>query len=144
PFEKIGLGTRHARVRRAQEAVELAPAAAEPDEAQQAEQRAAVRRLRQAAARRDRDGYSERAEAGLERCAPALQGWADDRDPLRRRARADEREHLAADELERRPRARAFEEADGAADLLAPRRIVVEEVPLDVRERRVRELVEPR
>src|SRR5262249_48864311 len=90
-LEEIRLRPRHARERRAQEAVELAPAAAEPDEAEQAEQRTAVRRLRQAAARRDRDRDAERAEAGLERRAPALERRADDRDSLGRGARADER-----------------------------------------------------
>ena len=115
-LEEVRLRTRHAGVRGAQEAVELAAPAAEPDEAEQAEQRAAERRLRQPRPRGDGDRNAERAEPGLERRAPALERGTDDRDLLRRGPAADQREHLLADELQRRARAGAFEEAHCAGD----------------------------
>ena len=143
-LEEVRLRPRHSGVRRAQEAVELAPAAAEPDEAEQADERAPERRLRKSRPRCDRNGDAKRAEPGLERRAPAVQRGTDDRDLLRRSAGPHEREDLAADQLERRPGAGALEEADGAARLRLLRRLVTEQVPLDVRESRMSEVVEPR
>ena len=99
PLEEIRLRSRHAGVRRTQEAVELSAAAAEPHEAEQAEQRAAERRLRQPRPRGDRDRDSERAEPGFERRAPALERGTDDCDLLRSRPAADQSEHFLADEL---------------------------------------------
>ena len=143
-LEKVRLRARHARIRRTEEAVELAPAAAQPDEPEQTQERAAEGRLRQPRPRRHRDGNAERAEPGLERRAPALERRTDDRDLLRGGAGPYERQDLATDELERRPRSRALEEAHCASRLRLLRRRVVEEPALDVGQRGMREVVEAR
>ena len=57
---------------------------------------------------------------------------------------ADEREDLVGDELERPARAGALEEADGALERRRGARPVDEQRPLEVRERRMRVLVEAR
>ena len=84
---------------------------------------------------------AERAERGLERRAQAVDARADDADALRRRAAAEQREQLLADELERAARARALEEANRAVDRHAARGdSSAEERALEMRERRVRDL----
>ena len=134
-FEEVRLRTRHAGVRRAQEAVELSAPAAEPHEAEQAEQRAAERCLRQPRPRSDGDRNTERAEPGFERRAPALERGTDDRDLLRRRPAADQGEHLLADELQRRARSGAFEEAHRSAGGRRFADVVDEQLALEMRER---------
>ncbi len=64
----------------------------------------------------------------------------DDPDPLRRRSRAQQREQLLADELERAARTGALEEADRAVARDRRRRLVAEQRALEMRERGMREL----
>src|SRR5262249_3613023 len=143
-LEEVDLRARDSRIARAQEPVEIAPASAEPCEAEQVEQRRAERRLREPWARGNRDRNAERAERGLEGCAPALERRTDDRDALGSGAAAYEREDLLADELERRAGARALEEANGAVECRRLPGFVDEQSSLDVRERGRRDLAEAR
>ena len=63
----------------------------------------------------------------------------DDADALRRRAGAEQREELLADELERAARPRALEEADGAVERPRVAARVGEQRALEMGERRVRQ-----
>ena len=141
-LDVVGVRAGEPGVRRADVAEELAPAAAEPGEAEQRQQRAPVRRGLEAGRRLDGVRDAERAEGGLERRLEAVDRRADDADPLGRRAAADQLEDLVADELERAARAGALEEADRALDRRRGRRRVGEERPLDVRDRGMGDVVE--
>ena len=129
PSTAIG-GTRRARAAAALPGVAQQLRAAR---ARAASSRAGLRRL-------DRVRHPERAEHRLERRAPALERRRDQRDPLGRRAAADELEQLLADQLERAARAGAFEEADGAVELGAATPALDEQRALEMRERRMRVL----
>ncbi len=142
-LEEVGVRPGEARVRRAQEAVELAATAALPREAEQREERLAERRRAEPDAALDGERNAKRAERGLERRPQPFERRPDERDLVRRSSGLDQREDLLADELERRPHARALEEADGAFERRTGCRIVPEERPLEVRDRGVRVLREP-
>ena len=139
-FGEVDARPSDARVRRAEKGVQLAPAAPEPGEAEQREQRVPERRRREAQPRLDRERDAERRERRLERCPPALDRRDDDRDRLGRRAVAQQTEQLVADELDRAPGPGALEEADGAADRRRLGGGGLEERALEVRERRRRVL----
>jgi hypothetical protein len=117
--------------RRAQEGEQLGAAAAEPVEAEKCEKRRAEGRLTEPRPLLDRVRDSERAEHGLERRTPALDRLADDADPLRRRARADERDDLGGDELRSAAHARALEEVHRAVERDLRRGRVGKELALD-------------
>jgi len=74
-----------------QEAEEIAAVAREPGEPEQPQGRAAEERLREPHAAVDRERDSRRPEHRVERSAPAVEGRADERDLLRRRAGAHRR-----------------------------------------------------
>src|SRR4029079_8805574 len=137
-FEEVRVGTREARIRRAEEAEQVAPAPAEPGVAEERENRPTEGGLRRPDGPLERMGYAERSERRLEGSAYALQGRADDQDLLRRRTGAQELEDLVADQLERRTRAGALEEADPALGRRRRRRRVLEKASLEMCERRVR------
>ena len=125
---------------RAEVGEEIAPRAAEPREAQHRGKRMTERRLREPHLAVDRVRDTEGGERGLQRRAAALDARADDPDRLRRNPRAQQREQLLADQLERAAGARAFEEADGAVQRHGRRRLVAEQRALEMRDRRVRSL----
>src|SRR5262249_51249830 len=129
-----------ARVRGAEECEELLAAAPRPREPEQRRERVADRRRAEASPHLDRVRDAEAPEGGLERRPEALRGGHDERDLLRDDAVAEEREHLARDELERVPGARAPEEAHRARGRERPCRRAFEERPLEVCERRRRVL----
>ena len=142
PLEEVGARPSEPRERRAQERVELAPAAAEPGKAEHREQRLAERCRAEPDPPLDRKGNAQRPEGRVERGAHALERRGHEGDLLRRRARLDEREDLLSDQLEGRPRARGLEEAHRAVegdDFVGP---VLEERPLEVRERRMSDVGE--
>ena len=140
-LEVVGMRAGEARVRRAQEPEEIAAAARLPQEAERGEQRVAERRLPQPDAALDRVGHARCGEHGLERRPQPVDRRADERDGLRRGAVAQEAEHLGRDELERAARARRFQEANGAFERRRiDARTVREDRPLEMRERRVRDL----
>ena len=97
------------------------------------------RRLREAQLAVDGVGDAERAEHRLERAADPLVSRHDEPDPLRRHAAADEREHLLSHELERAATAGSLEEADHAVERRRLTRLVGEERPFEMRERRRRD-----
>ena len=111
PLQIIDMCARQSRVGRPQERIERGTAAVEPDEAEQRAQRVPVRRLRQPEPALDGERDPEGRERGLERCACSLDGRADHGNFLRVDARAEQPEDLFSDELVRRARAGAFEEA---------------------------------
>src|SRR5207253_11387658 len=115
-LDEVDARARQARVRAAQGSDQLAPAAAGPREAEEREERVAERRLCKPAPLFELVRDAERAEHGLERRAPALERRADDADAFGRRARANEREQLLADHLERAARAGTLEKANGAVE----------------------------
>src|SRR5207302_6880622 len=82
PLEIVDVRSREAGVRRSQEAVQLAPAAAAPREPQQREQRLPEQRLRQRDPSVDRVWDAERPEGRFEWRAVSLDRRADDGDPL--------------------------------------------------------------
>ena len=86
----------------------------------------------------ERVGDAERTEGRLEGRAQALDRRADDQDLLRRRAGAEELEDLVGDQLERGAGACALEQADRALGRRRRRRLILEQGPLEVGERRVR------
>jgi hypothetical protein len=94
--------------------------------------------------RPDRIRDPEAAQHGLDRGAPRIEGGRDQRDLLGCGAPANEREELLADELERAAGSCALEEADGGVELGRRRRRLLEERPLEMRERRVLVLGRPR
>ena len=73
--------------------------------------------------------------------AVAIEVRAHDEDLLGSRAAPDQVEHLLGDQLERSARARAFEKANRPVELGACRRLLGEEVALEVRERSRGDLV---
>ena len=99
-------------------------------------ERLAERRLRDPHLAVDRVRDAELAEHGVEHAAHAVDAGHDDADLLRRRARADEREQLLADELERPAAAGALEEVDRAVERRRLAGLVLEERALEMRERR--------
>ena len=103
----------------------------------------AERRRAEANPRLDRVRDAEPAENGLERCAPLLDRRRDQRDLLGRRAAADQRDQLLADELERPAGTGAFEEAERGIEVGRRRRRLLEEGALEVREGRMRVLGRP-
>ena len=135
PFEEVDVVAAETRVRRAHEPVEVVAAAAEPGEAQQREQRAAERRLAEPRRALGRVRDAEPGERRLERRAPALERWRDDRDVSRVRAAADELEDLLAHELEHAARTRCLEEAHRSLEGRSGRVTVDEQPPLEMRER---------
>ena len=144
PLEEVDVRAGEAREGRSQVRVEVAPAALLPGEAEQCEQRLPERRLREPHAPLDREGDPERGERRVDRRPPALERGHDDRDLLQRGACVRQLADLLRDELERAPASRSLEEAQRALELGAGRRLVGEEVTLDVCERRVAVLGRPR
>ena len=141
PFEEVDVRAREAGEGRAEERVEVAAAALLPGEAEQRQQGLPERRLAEPEPALDGEGDAERAEHRLDRGARALDGRDHERDLLQRDAGGGELPNLLRDELERAARAGRLEEADRAVERRrVGRRIVVEEVPLEVRERRRRVL----
>ena len=140
-FDEVDGTALDAGERRAQEREEIAARAAEPREAEQRDERLAERRLREAHLAVDRIRDAERPERRLERSAQA-RSTLGQMTPiaLGRRAGAQEREQLLADELERTARAGGLEEADRAVDRDGLVRLVGEERALEMRERRLRDL----
>ena len=135
PSAKSTLERADPRVRRAQEGVQLAPAAARPGELQQREQRMSERRRREPRPRLDRERDLEHGEHGLERLAPALDRRNDHGDLLGGRAGPKLGEDVIADELDRPAQAGTCEEADRAGDRLRRRFPGLEERALELGER---------
>ena len=132
-------------VRGADEAEQVAAAAAEPREAEQREERVPVRGLRRAAAsRRARTGRRARRTPTRAARAPGRATGQTTRISLGSGAGRAQLEDLVGDELERRARAGALEEADRALAVGRRRRDVLEQRPLEVRQRRMRVLRVPR
>jgi hypothetical protein len=131
------MGARESRVRRSDEAEQIAPPAAEPVVPEQREQSPAERGLRQPDRPVERVGHADRAERRFERRAHALEKGADDEDLARRRAGPEKLENLVGDQLQCRPRPRTLEEADRALGRRRRRRVVLEHRPFEVGERRV-------
>ena len=128
------------RERRAKEAEEVVAGTACPGKAQQRRKRVHERRLREAELAVDRIRDAERAEHGLERrCGQRSYPGHDDPDLLGCHAAACEREHLLADELERAATPGSLEEADDPVEARRVARLVGEQRPLEVRERRRRD-----
>ena len=147
PLEEVDVLPREARVGRAEEGVEVAAAAAEPREPQDAEQRLPEWNPVEARVGLERIRDPERPERRLERRLPALERGADDPDLFRRHAGAQEREQLVADDLESTARPGSLEEAKGTADRRRIRIVIrrrLEQPPLEVRERGLGNLVEAR
>ena len=113
-LEEVDVIAAEPGVRRAHEGVEVVTVTAEPGEAKQREQRAAVRRLAQAQPAFDRVGDAEPGERRLERPPPALQRRRDDRDRGRIRPATHELENLVAHELQHAARPGSLEEAHRA------------------------------
>ena len=126
------------RERRTEEAEEVAASPSRPREAQQRRERVDERRLREAQLAVDGVRDAERAEHRLEGAADPVVTRHDDADPLRRHAAAGEREHLLAHQLERPAAPGTLEEADHAVERRRISRLVREERPLEMRERRRR------
>ena len=122
--------------RRAEVAKEVASPALEPCEPEQTEQGAAERGLPEPSGLLDRERDSERDEDRLEHCAPAIDGVADDADPLGRRPAPEKLEHLGRDELGRASRSGALEEPDRTVERRRRRGRIREELPLEVGQRR--------
>jgi hypothetical protein len=120
------------RERGAEVAKEIATTASAPGEAEQAEQGATEGRLAEPSALLDRVRDAEWSEDRVERGPPAVDGVADETDPLRADARAQQLEQLRGDELGRAARARPFEEAKGAVDRRTGLRLVGEQLPLEM------------
>src|SRR5581483_6599847 len=129
-----------AGVGRAEEREELPPAAVRPDVAQELQERMPERCRAEARTRLEGVRDAEAAEHRLERRPPFGERRRHERDPLRRDAAADEGDELVRDELERAAAPGSLEEADGSVELRGRRRGLLEERPLEVRERRVRVL----
>src|SRR5205823_3261879 len=129
---------------RAQKCVEIGAAASEPRKAEQAQQRLAVRRLVEPRIRLERIRNAERSKCRLEGRLPPLERRADDSDLLRSNAGSKQRQELFADELERAALAGAFKEADRCVDRRRLRHGLGKESPLEMRERRGRNLIERR
>ncbi len=138
-LEVVGVRAGDARVRRAEEAEEVAAAAALPLEREQAEQGLAERRPVEPQAALERVRDPEAAEHGLDGAAEPVERRDDEGDPLRRRARTEQGEQLVGDELERPARARALEEADRALERGGCRRGLREERALELRQGGMRE-----
>ena len=94
----------------------------------------AERRRAEAHARLDRIRDSEPTEHGLERRPPLLDGWCDERDLLRRRAAAEQRDEFLADELECAAGTGALEEAHSGVEVGRRRWGLLEERAFQVRE----------
>ena len=139
-FEVVDVRAGQARERGAQEAVEVVPAAGEPLEPKEREERLAERRLADPDPALDRVRHLEGAKRGLELSPLPLDARADEEDLLGLRPGSDQLQHLVGDELERAARARPFEETNRSPELWRRRRPVDEEVPLEVRELRGRNL----
>lgn len=143
PLEEVDVRAGEAGEGRAEVAVEIAPPATLPGEAEEREQRLAERRLPEAHATLDRVRDAEGAERGLHRSTRALERGHDEGDLLRRGAGRSEVADLLRDELEGSPRACALEEADRTLERDGLRGAVREQVPLQVGERRVAVLTRP-
>ena len=87
---------------------------------------------------------AERPERSLERRLPALERGADDADLLGCHAGADQRKQFLADELECAALARAFEKPNRPVDRRCGRTRLGEESALEMRKRRLHDLVEGR
>ena len=141
-LEEVDVPAREPGVRRAQEREQVAPLAVQPRVAQQAQKRLAERRLAEPHPALDRVRNAESDERGVERRAPAVDRRADDGDLLGRRARAQEREHLVGEQLERPAQACALEEPERAVqprrrrDPPVPVRGLAEEPALEVSQHR--------
>src|SRR5256886_517123 len=105
-----------ARIGRAEETVQLTAPAALPGKPEQRQQGAPELGLVESDLPLDRVGHAEGAERGLERCPIPLDAGADEGNLLRARVRADQRQQLLGDALERPTAAGAFEEAKRAVD----------------------------
>ena len=143
-LEEVDVRPAQPGVRGAQVSVEVAPSAAEPGEPEQCQKSLAVGRAIEPEAALDRIRHSERSERGLEWRLPAVERRTHDGDPLGPHAAADQLQQLLRHELERASRPRALEEADCAVDRGSRRRRVLEQRALDVCDRRLGDLVEPR
>ncbi len=140
-----------ARIGRAEETVQLTPPAALPGKPEQRQQGAPELGLVESDLPLDRVGHAEGAERGLERCPIPLDAGADEGNLLRARVRADQRQQLLGDALERPTAAGAFEEAKRAVDFRGfGARCRGEQPSLEVREGRWahigsrRQLLDPR
>ena len=127
------------RERRAEVAEEVAARPSSPREAQQRRERVHERRLREAQLAVDRVRDAEGAQHRLERAADPLVARHHEPDPLGRHAAAGEREHLLGDELERAAASGSLEEAHHTVERRCFSRLVGEQRPLEMRERRRRD-----
>ena len=125
-------------------AIEIGAATAEPREAQQTQERLAVRRLVEAGVRLERIGHAEGLQRRLQRRLPAVERRADDPDLFGGDAGPQQAEQLFADELERTALPGALEEPDRAVDRRPCRPRVGEQRALEVHERRLGDLLECR
>src|SRR6266536_566039 len=137
PFDPVDARSGEARIGRAEETVQLTAPAALPGKPEQREQGAPELGLVEPDLPLDRVGHAEGAKRGLERCPIPLDTRADEGNLLRARVRADQRQQLLGDALERPTAAGAFEEAKRAVDFRGfGARCRGEQSSLQVRERR--------
>ena len=135
---------RQAGERRAEEAVQVVAPALAPLEAQEREERLAERRLADPDAPLDRVRHLERGQRGLELGPLAVDARADDEDLFRPRSASDQLQRFVRDELERAARTGSFQEPDRAFERRSRRRVVREQVALEVCELRRGDLAVPR
>ena len=134
PLEIVDVRAGEAREGRAQEPVEVVPVASEPFEPQEREERLAEGGPPDADSPFDRERNADRAERRLDLAAVAIEARAHEEDLLGGRAAPNQVERLLGDQLERAARAGALEEANRPVELRAGRRLLGEEVALEVRE----------
>ena len=129
---------RQARVRRAQEPVQVRAPTFEPQEPEKSGERLAERGLREAQAAFDREWDPQRRERGFERRPHPLDARADDRDLLGPHAGTQQVENFLADELVGDARAGSLEEAQLTGERRRLGRLVDEERAFEIGEARLR------